>query len=83
MGRTARMDRWGTSKPQTKAQKPEEGKQKESSTNQYQGLAHHSLRHLGGAWAPDLGFRKVSSGRRLGLAIGKQPEGVREWCPMG
>ena len=42
--------------------------------------AHHSQRHYGGGWAPRLRLQRSVLGRRLKLAVWKQPKGAREWC---
>ena len=82
-GENSQDGQMGNLKASDKSTAARRGKAEREQHRPVPGLAHHSLRHLGGGWAPDLGFRKVSSGRGLGLAVCKQPEGVREWCPMG
>ena len=37
---------------------------------------HHSLRHSGGSWVLRLRLWRSVLGRGLGLAVGRQPEGL-------
>ena len=60
----------------------EEGKaERESLTDHcYHCPGHHSLRHSEGGWVLRLRLQRSVLGRRLGLAVWRQPEGTREQC---
>ena len=82
--------------PQSCQEKPsswtEEGKVESHADHLHHLLGHHSLRCSGraGGWALRLRFQRSILGRRLGLAVWGQPEGLRrgvpwagEQCAMG
>ena len=46
-------------------------------------LGYHRLRHSEAGWVLRLRLQRSVSGRGLGLAVWKQPEGARKWCAKG